>query len=394
MLKLFMSHLFVSTSGGPVYVLDVNSGLALTHLKDVEGGCVASVQGSVVCVASSQKAVMAFFKTQLEKPVSSFYKISAAEKISILKFSSCGNFCFTGYHSGTLTLHMNGNLVRQYPAHFACVTSLHLIENSLGEQLLVTAGQDALVKVFSLATLFSTLHPEPRLVFAGHATGIRAAELVTANKTLQVFSICSSKGKLWNLSTGQEIQSWNLDQPRCVAVGRNIYFVGLESGQISYFRQEEIKSLPAHGQAVTSLCLAEDHSMLVSCSSEGLKVWDTLSMLCVRVINPAAALDRHLPTQLTLINLTKKGISNPFTGNLKPLARVLTEVENLGCFHVQSNPLTRLDGIYHTSSWLESGKWEASIQDDEKPLRHTAEEIQKQREITLNYIHLLKGNSC
>ena len=337
-----MSELFLVASNGGVYVFDLEEGKApLVQLKDSDGDKVVNVVGNVVCSAGISKALLNFWKVT-EKSVNPFYKVSVPEKLTAIEFSRDGNFLFAGSANGTIFVWhtFTGSLLRQWSAHFSGITSI-VVDEERG--LVITASSDTHIKMFLISSIFEDTNPQAIKSVAAHSASVTKLVLTESilvscgdDKSVNVYSFPELK----------QLRNFALPCiPSVIAVDgpATELYVGGDDGKMYVFSVSDIGDssvvLDGHASSMTGLIVSQDSSRIVSCASDGIRVWDSLTRQTIRTIT-VASMDKHMPTGLS--SFIKDDFSHCYVPQLKPLQRVLTDIAT-----IESSSITlRTDAMY------------------------------------------------
>ncbi|KAJ1500213.1 Pre-rRNA-processing protein ipi3 [Coelomomyces lativittatus] len=162
-------------------LLDIHSGLTLHTFKP----CLSIPQGVAPLSKSSPSFVAIHQDASLlhlfnyQHPI---LKSPCPEKLSTVMVSTSTSFILAGAESGRVYLwdRPSGTLLNTWQPHFQAVTVL--IDSSDGA-LFVTAGKDAVVRVYDFAQLIHP-HPTPRYTFHAHTLPITKAAFTLTLSTI------------------------------------------------------------------------------------------------------------------------------------------------------------------------------------------------------------------
>ncbi|EGD80776.1 hypothetical protein PTSG_01365 [Salpingoeca rosetta] len=262
--------------------------------------------------SQAEKGAIIFWRWNQDKPV---IRIPMSERITGLACTQNAQLCFGGSAQGTLFVWQitTGKLLcRINAAHYRGISQCSLTSD---DSHLVTAGEDGIVRVWSVASLVSAA-PANR----GQSMLAQTKKpLHTLHKhTLAVSSMCISKTlcslarvftgghdracHIWELSTGELLGSLTFeDEVTSLALdpAETFLYVGLANGVIhriclhdtsieastGLLLAESQQKVAAHQAAVASLAITHDATALVSCGADGmLRVWDTASFQATRTV--------------------------------------------------------------------------------------------------------------
>ena len=246
-----------------------------------------------------------------------------------------------------------GNLLKSWTAHFGAVTCLKLSED---DTRLFSASEDTTVKVFYVPDLFGDEVVVPTQVVTGHSevvTDIHVTEELTGvvgQSYLLVTGSGDKSVKLFRISKSSTQISTRALPAGVTKVGMahdgRIFASCVNGAVFVCFPAAELVQFGAfHKGPVTGLALSLDCSRLVTCAEDGVKIWDTTSLVpLLSVLGP----QQQLKDSSALLMLTRRVVvAEEIQGGellgadlrlvsaidsylqFKPLQRVLTPVESI-----------------------------------------------------------------
>ena len=350
-----MDQVVVSTPSG-LFTVDAETGNISFQLNDSNASIVCPVgvagQGGVtgtriVCCPQLSKGLLHFWRFHsvngnIESSGNPVYKCSSPEKFTALAFSSCGGLMFAGSPTGTIYVWQTwtGLLLRSWTAHFGAITCLRISGNDMH---LFSASEDSTVKKYFLPNLFSSACgpvPAPASVFAGHTARITDVlvpdlgdRLVTASEDKSI--------KIFGVENGNQISNFAIENavPHKICADHlcSKIYAGCSDGSVIAF-PGNLHFQAFHKGPVTGLALTTDCSKLVSCGEDGVKIWDTASLVqVVHVVGPNQQLKNSLGMLMIRKPLqtccpsggTKLVLAVDAYLQFKPLQRTLTPLDSL-----------------------------------------------------------------
>lgn len=351
----------VSTPSGLVTV-DAETGNISWQLNDSNASIVCPVgvagQGGVtgtrlICCPQSAKGLLHFWRFKSENGAidssgNPVYKCSTPEKFTALAFSSCGGLMVAGSPTGIVYVWQTwtGALLRSWTAHFGAVTNIKL---SADDMYLFTGSEDASVKKYFVPHLFSKSDPVPipSAVLSGHTGKIN--DIIVPTFLRHVVTASADKSiKIFDLDNASQIAHFSIDSAEplriCTDNTLTTVFAGCSDGSVvavplNYQSVEAFRAV--HQGPVTGVAMTLDCSRIVTCASDGVKIWDVSSRVqLMHVMGPNQQLKNSLGLLLIRKPLLSVEPESPDSGTklvlgidaylqFKPLQRTLTQVESI-----------------------------------------------------------------
>eukprot|EP00730_Choanoeca_flexa_P008988 TRINITY_DN12569_c0_g1_i2.p1 TRINITY_DN12569_c0_g1~~TRINITY_DN12569_c0_g1_i2.p1 ORF type:complete len:490 (+),score=107.74 TRINITY_DN12569_c0_g1_i2:35-1504(+) len=263
------------------------------------------------CAALNDKGSIVFWRWNTENPE---IKMPISERITALACDASGTYCIAGSASGAIYAWMvqTGRLLTWLKgAHYRAITTITLTTDSIQ---VITAGEDAMVRVWYLAHLVSGADKdyhsvEPCVTLKDHSLAVTAtvlskglaqtARLYTASRDRHVHIYqLSSHDKLASLNFVSDVTALALHP------AESILFVGLGSGQVARVplyddslnnqltaRHVDGTSFQAHQQAISAMVMTSDGIRLITASLDGtVSVWDAASGQTLKTLNETASI--------------------------------------------------------------------------------------------------------
>jgi len=309
-----------SSSDSNIYVIDPRNGTQLAVFKNNTSGpngiaiissrlSTGGIAGPGDLIVSTQNKGLAlhFWRWGQEQPA---YKCHTPEKIACLTVTTGGFFCLGGSLSGTIHVWEvgTGSLVSSFEAHYRAVNCVTMA--GANSDRLITGGEDALVRAWTLADLLEEEGTPPKPQWSGNAHSLPVTVLVPTPTLSRLVSASMDRtAKVWEVSSGQMIFSItcrsSLRSLVLDPLGSQVYLGGsngdifemdlniaavkvnaphaatnLASGGAS---KESLQLLKGHSTAVTSIAFSRQQSYLISTSEDGCtKVWHPQSRQCIK----------------------------------------------------------------------------------------------------------------
>lgn len=310
-----------------------------------------------------------------ESPIA---KSIVSEKIVCISVSSDGKYIAAGAPSGKayLWLATTGELLSCWEAHFKPLKAICFSDEPLSSRFIVTAGEDGLTHVWSLATLIS--HLSASIYSDTPRSKSHSSPFFTINQhTLPVTDLHFSSGRLVTASLDRTCRVWDLyfqPEPRqevsvvfpsmivvsLLSPSHQYLYAGAADGKIFSSPSNLSFSVLAgptaphttssffqgHNKAIASLSLSIDEKLLVSASLDGSAiVWDVHSKQSLRKLHNNPISSSFHTTALLLLprNVFVNSHTSAATENLlettgtivpnhHPLSAVGTTIPPIGLF--------------------------------------------------------------
>lgn len=289
-----------------VCVWDYNSGSSLQTFKNssaVPHG-LEFVKADYLLLAAYNKPYIVCWNL---KGKSQSTKINTSGCVSCMASTQCGNYLAIAIEEKIFILHLySGRILSVLTRHLLHVKCLKFSSN---DKYLITAGDDTSILVWDFNQVLTTEREylKPHLVWSSHS--MKTNDLYVSPISDRVVSISADQScKFWNLANEIPFPTQNLlfqSTPICCLFDHletNLY-VGLANGGLLAISIKTIlhesdklitdamdnKSFLGHKQKVNCLAISLDDFTLASGSSDcDIRIWDTQSRQCIKVINQNA----------------------------------------------------------------------------------------------------------
>jgi pre-rRNA-processing protein IPI3 len=286
-----------------VCVWDYNSGTNLQTYKNsstVGQGLAFLGNDYMLCAAYNKPYIVCW--NLKGKPQST--KINTAGCVSCLATSKCGNYAALGIQEKIFILQVHsGRILNVLTRHLQNVSCIRFSQD---DRYLITASDDTLILAWDFNEVLTTEREYLKPAFTWNAHSMRINDLYISPVSDRVVSVSSDQTcKIWNFTSESCMPSQNLlfqsAPTSCVFdhLESNLY-VGLVNGTILGISIKTIlhdtdklmtdsmdnKSFLGHNKKITSLCVSLDDFTMASGSDDStIRVWDTHSRQCIKIIN-------------------------------------------------------------------------------------------------------------
>lgn len=286
-----------------VSVWDYNSGTNLLPYKNSSTVCqgLAFLKGDYMLCAASNKPYIVCWNLK-GKPQST--KINTSGCVLCLAASRCGNFLALGIQEKVFILEVySGRILNVLTRHLQNVSCIKFSSN---DRYLITASDDTLILAWDFNEVLNTEREFLKPVFTWNAHSMRINDLYVSHVSDRVVSVSSDQTcKIWSFGNESSLPTQNLlfqaAPTSCVLdnLESNLY-VGLANGTILGISIKTIlhetdklmtdsldnKSFLGHSKKVTCLSVSVDDFTMASGSEDAsIRIWDTLSRQCVKIIS-------------------------------------------------------------------------------------------------------------
>lgn len=286
-----------------VSVWDYNSGTCLQTYKNsstVPHGLTFLKNDYMLCAAYNKPYIVCW--NLKGKPQST--KINTSGCVQCLAASKCGNYLALGIQEKIFILqNYSGRILNVLTRHLQNVSCLKFTAN---DRYLVSASDDTLILVWDFNEVLTTEREYLKPAFVWNAHSMRINDLFVSYVSDRVLSVSSDQTlKVWNLNSELSTPTQNLlfqAAPVCCTfdnVEANLY-VGLVNGTILGISIKTLlhetdklmtdsmdnKSYMGHSKKITAISISYDDFTMASGSDDSsIRIWDTQSRQCIKVIN-------------------------------------------------------------------------------------------------------------
>lgn len=291
-----------------VCVWDYNSGTNLQTYKNsstVPHGLVFLKNDYMLCTAYNKPYIISWNL----KGKSQSTRINTAGCVLCLASSKCGNFLALGIQEKVFVLEVySGRILNVLTRHLQNVSC---IKFSANDRYLITASDDSVILSWDFNEVLNTEREYLKPTFTWSAHSMRINDLFVSHVSDRVVSVSSDQTcKLWSFANESSSPTQNLlfqaAPTSCTFdnLEANLY-VGLVNGTILGISIKTIlhhtdklmtdsmdnKSFLGHNKKITCLSISFDDFTMASGSDDcTIRIWDTQSRQCIKIINNSCEL--------------------------------------------------------------------------------------------------------
>jgi len=290
-----------------VCIWDFNTGTNLQTYKNsstVPHGLVFLQNDYMLCAAYNKPHIVCWNLKGKQTPT----KINTPGCVSCLAASKCGNYAALGIEEKVFILQVySGRILNVLTRHLQNVTS---IKFSANDRYLITASDDTLLLAWDFNEVLTTEREYLKPAFTWNAHSMKINDMFVSQISDRVVSVSSDQTcKVWSFANESSAPTQNLlfqaAPTSCIFdhLETNLY-VGLVNGVILAISIKTIlhdtdklmndamdnKSFLGHDKKINCLSISLDDFTMASGSDDStIRIWDTQSRQCIKIINHSGA---------------------------------------------------------------------------------------------------------